>query len=472
MEIPRKIFKTYDIRGLVDTEITPVFAHGLGRAFATFIIRETGNTAPVIAIGRDMRPSSLPYETALINGLLDQGAKVVQMGLVSTPAFYYGVSHVEADGGIQVSASHNPAPYNGFKLVRRRALPISGGTGIQAIADIMEQDDYFLKEKITAPVPTYDTAAEQVAAPGPSFRVVTGIPAKQVMAEITFANVGALPRYNVVADSANGMGAQFLDLAFAHAEFHVTQMNWDFDGTFPNHEADPYKVENTADLRKKVVELGADIGIATDGDGDRIFFIDDQGEIVDPAIIRGLVGQAMLRRFPGATVAYDVRPGKITEDMIRAAGGTPLVTPVGHALIKESMIKHDAVFAGESSGHFYMKMPEGVYEAPVATMLMVIAEMVREGKKLSEIVAPLKKYSHSGEINFKVEDKDGAIARLQEHFNEGVQSYLDGLLVTYPNFWFSVRSSNTESLLRLNLEATDVDTMEAKRAEITKIIAG
>ncbi|MFZ2681543.1 MAG: phosphomannomutase/phosphoglucomutase [Patescibacteria group bacterium] len=493
MTIPRHIFKTYDIRGLVDTDITPEFAYGLGRAFATFIRREIGKETPVIAVGYDMRPSSIPYEAELVKGLVAAGAQVIRMGLLSTPGFYFGVSHVNADGGIQVSASHNPAAYNGFKLVRARAVAISGETGIQAIADIMANDDF----DVISLAPDRPHSVSDWP----------GIPAKQVAAEIAFAEITDLPQFKIVADSANGMGAQYLDLAFSLPPLYkggergvsteangggiggvgaeatgqggergvgtdVTRLFWDFDGTFPNHEADPFKAENTEAICHKVKELGADIGITTDGDGDRIFFVDDLGEVVDPAIVRGLVARAMLRRFPGATICYDIRPGKITEDMIREAGGIPQVTRVGHALIKEAMIKSGAVFAGESSGHFYMSMPAGVYEAPVATMLVVLGEMAREGKKLSEIVAPLRRYSHSGEINFKVEDKLGAVARLKSHFADGEQSTLDGLLITYPTFWFNVRTSNTEPVLRLNLEAIDEQTMQNKRDEAARIIAG
>lgn len=452
MTIPRHIFKTYDIRGLVDKDITPEFAYNLGRAFATFIRREIGGEAPTIAVGYDMRPSSISYEAELVKGLVAQGARVIRMGLLSTPGFYFGVSDVDADGGIQVSASHNPAAYNGFKMVRARSVAISGETGIQTIADIMEKEDFEVVDGVG------------------EVEAVEGVAARQVQAEIAFSEIGELPKFKLVADSANGMGAQYLDLAFEKYAFDVTRMFWELDGTFPNHEADPFKPENTEAICHKVKELGADIGITTDGDGDRIFFIDDKGEVVEPAIVRGLVARAMLRRFPGATICYDIRPGKITEDMIREAGGVPQVTRVGHALIKEAMIKSGAVFAGESSGHFYMSMPEGVYEAPVATMLIMLAEMAREGKKLSEIVAPLRKYSHSGEINFKVEDKAGALARLKAQFADGEQSELDGLLVTYPTFWFNVRASNTEPLLRLNLEAVDEKTMREKRDEVAKIV--
>lgn len=453
MQIPRNVFKAYDIRGLVQEELTPSFAYGLGKAFATFLREEKALPQPTITIGRDMRPSSPELQRMLMEGLVAGGCKVLDIGLVSTPAFYFGVSHTKADGGIMVSASHNPAKYNGFKLTRERAIAISGETGIKELARIMENE-----------------AFDEPAHPG-EIDVVNDIPELHVSAEIAFANVHRLPRYKIVADSANGMGAQYLDLAFKKMEVDVTRMFWEFDGTFPNHEADPFKPENTEALREKVIELGADIGIATDGDGDRIFFIDDKGELVEPAIVRGVVARALLRRFPGATICYDIRPGKITEDLIKEAGGVPVVTRVGHALIKEKMREVDAVFAGESSGHFYMKMPEGTYEAPVATMLVLLYEMMRaEGKKLSEIVAPLKKYAHSGEINFHVEDKSAAIDRLKERFKDGEQVELDGLSVQYPNYWFNVRASNTEPLLRLNLEAVDGETMEKMRDEVARII--
>lgn len=443
----------YDIRGLINDELSPAFAYNLGKAFATFLRQEVGKTQPSVVVGRDMRPSGVQYQQSLMQGLMASGCEVQDIGLVSTPAFYFGVSHTKADGGIMVSASHNPAEYNGFKLTRAQAVPISGETGIQEIARIMAEDAFDAPEE----------EGRMVA--------VADIPALHVNAEFTFAGIHRLPHFSIVADAANGMGAQYLDLAFDQLDSNITRLFWELDGTFPNHEADPFKPENTVDLRKKVVEVGADLGIATDGDGDRIFFIDDKGELVDPAIVRGIVAQAMLRHTPGATICYDIRPGKITEDMIREAGGVPVVTRVGHALIKERMKEVGAIFAGESSGHFYMKMPEGIYEAPVATMLVMLSEMMRsEGKKLSEIVAPLRKYAHSGEINYKVDDKAAALARLKEHYKDGQWVELDGLSVTYPDYWFNVRASNTESLLRLNLEAVDSVTMMKMRDEVAKII--
>lgn len=453
MQVNRGIFKAYDIRGLVEQDLSLEFATGLGKAFATFLGRELQKTDMAVVVGRDMRPSSLPLQTALIDGLTSLGVHVVDIGLVSTPAFYFGVADTGADGGIMVSASHNPAQYNGFKMVRARAVPIGGDTGITAMADIMEREDF-------------------AAAAMGSVKTLDGAPAACVAMETAFANVPSLPKLQIVADSANGMGAQFLDLMFAaQPNVDVTRMFWEFDGTFPNHEADPFKAENIAPLCAKVKELGADVGIATDGDGDRIFFVDNMGEVVEPAIVRGLIARALLRRYPGAKICYDIRPGKITEDMIRDAGGVPVVTRVGHALIKATMIAEGAIYAGESSGHFYVRFPNGSYEGPVATALILLDELVQSGKTFAEFVAPFKKYAHSGEINFTVADKGAMLAQLKEKYADAVIVELDGVSFTYPTFWFNVRASNTESLLRLNLEAVDNATMMAKRDEIAALLA-
>ncbi|KKW33099.1 MAG: Phosphomannomutase [Candidatus Uhrbacteria bacterium GW2011_GWA2_52_8d] len=274
----------------------------------------------------------------------------------------------------------------------------------------------------------------------------------------------------IVVDSANGMGAQYFDELFKLVDADVTRMFWEYDGSFPNHEADPFKEENTEAIRAKVVEVGADLGITTDGDGDRIFFIDDKGHLVTPAVLRGLLAQIVLRDHPGSTICYDIRPGKITRDMIVEAGGIPSVTRVGHSLIKEQMRKEQAVFGGESSGHFFYAFPTGVYEGPVTVATQILQEVTRRGIRLSEIVEPLERYVHSGEINFTVEDKDGMMHKLTQIFSDGELTTLDGITITYPDFWFNVRGSNTESKLRLNLEAIDRKTMESRRDEIVAVI--
>lgn len=453
INVPKHIFKAYDIRGLIDSEVTPELAYQIGRAFVTLRGRELPDRQLRIVVGEDMRPSSPGLAKELMRGLVDGGANVVHVGLVSTPAFYFSINFAGADGGVMVSASHNPAAFNGFKLVRDSAIPVSGDTGIMELAQIIESENYDLGERVG------------------TIEELSGVPARAALAEIEFVGVAPIKKFKIVADSANGMGAQYLDELFKATDLEVTKMFWDLDGTFPNHEADPFKEENCEAIKNKVIELGADLGITTDGDGDRIFFVDGHGEVVEPAILRGVLARVNLRRHPGAKICYDIRPGKITEDLIREAGGVPVVTRVGHSLIKEKMRESGAVFAGESSGHFFYQFANGYFEGPVAVTLQFLQELTASGQSCSDFVKPFRRYVHSGEINFKVADKEKMIALIKDKFNEGELLELDGISITYPNFWFNVRPSNTESLLRLNLEAVDRATMEAKRDEIIALLS-
>lgn len=452
MDIPRHIFKAYDIRGIIDKEVTPELAEMVGKALATLLSQEVSGDLTV-AVGRDMRESSLELQEHLMKGLVDSGVDVKDIGLVSAPAFYFGVGHTGASGGVMVSASHNPAEYNGFKLTRANAVPVSGDTGIQTIADIIERGEFVSSDK--------KGAVEKVG----------DIPARTVKQELNFAGEHPIKPFKIVADSANGMGAQYLDELFNHINVEAVRMYWEFDGSFPNHEADPLKEENLSDLAQRVKEENADVGVATDGDGDRLFFVDDKGAIVLSHVLRGLLAQIVLRDYPGATIAYDIRPGKITVDMIEEAGGKPVVTRVGHSLIKDKMLEVDAVFGGESSGHFFFKFPNGTYEGPVVVCMMLLQEMTRQDKPLSEIVEPFsKRYAHSGEINFAVADKAAAISALKEKYADGEFIEIDGVTITFDNYWFNVRASNTENKLRLNLEAIDRATMEKKRDEIAEFL--
>lgn len=443
----------YDIRGLSETEITPELAEKIGRAFAVLLKQEVTDHPLTIAVGKDMRETSPAYQEALTQGLRKSGVNVIDVGLVSTPAFYFSVGYLKADGGVMVSASHNPAEYNGFKLTRESAIPVSGDTGIQTIADLVEVDQF-------------EDALEMG-----TMKTFEAIP--ELSAEAEFASAGhrSIKKFKIVADAANGMGAQYLDEFFKMVDADVTRLYWDFDGSFPNHEADPFKDENTRELEQKVIELGADLGIATDGDGDRIFFIDDKGKKVPPAVLRGLLAQIVLRDHPGATICYDIRPGKITSDLILESGGVPSVTRVGHSLIKEQMREVNSPFGGESSGHFFYEFPTGTYEGPVTVATQILQEITERALPFSEIVEPLgSRYVHSGEINFVVNDKQSTIQEIKEMYQAGQLNELDGISITYPDFWFNVRGSNTEPKLRLNLEAVDRGTMEKHRDEIVAII--
>jgi phosphomannomutase len=451
MQINRSIFKMYDIRGIIGSDVTSELAWHLGRAFATLLKKENPDRALSVCVGHDMRETSPEFQGEIMRGLLESGVKVFDIGLVSTPALYFAVGHLAVDGGISVTASHNPVEYNGFKFTRSNAQPVAGDTGITAMADLIEKEAY-------------------CSLSAGSIEKSEGIIEKHVRGEFAFAGPDSIRPLKIVADTGNGMGATYLDEFFKIIGADVTRLYWELDGSFPNHESNPLKFETLRDLQAKVREVGADIGIATDGDGDRIFYVDNEGEIVEPAIVRGILSQIMLRGNEGATICYDIRPGKITEDMIVESGGVPSLTKVGHSLIKRQMIEENALFGGESSGHFYYRFPTGVHDGPIAATTQILQEMTKQKKPLSEIVKPLQRYYHSGEINFRVESKEMAIEKIKQQFEEGELNELDGITITYPDFWFNVRGSNTESVLRLNLEAVDQATMEAKRDEITNLI--
>jgi len=455
MKINPSIFKAYDIRGIYPSELNEEVIYKIGRAYAVLIQKENKGKLTV-AVGEDMRLSSPKLKEALVKGLVTQGVNVVEIGLVSTPTFYFAVANYGYDGGMQVSASHNPREWNGLKLVRKEAIPVSEDTGIKKIKAMVEKGEFMEVEE------KGEVSKKE------------GVLQDQIKHDFKYADISKIKLFKVVVDPANAMGALYSEAMFDRLPCELIKMNFELDGTFPNHEADPMKEENTKDLRKRVVKERADIGIAIDGDGDRIFFVDNKGELVPQQIIRGLLAKIFLREYPGATICYDIRPGKITVDMIKEAGGKPVVTRVGHSLIKEKMREVDALFGGESSGHFFLKLEKGVYEVPVIVILKLLQELSESGKSFSELIKPYKKYFHSGEINLVVEDKLGKIKEIEELYKGEAKEVnnLDGIMVDMGDFWFNLRPSNTEAKLRLNLEATSNKLMEEKRDEVLKIIRG
>jgi phosphomannomutase len=449
------IFKAYDIRGTYPDQLDEKLIFQIGRAFADITCEEQKKEGCTLVVGRDMRVSSPALAESIIRGITAQGVNVIDIGLCSTPTFYYGVSRLAADGGMQVSASHNPKEYNGVKIVRRKALPVGYENGIDRIEEKISRSEFRDAAR------TGTVAAEE------------GILEKEVDFALQHAQAERIGAFTVVADAANSMGAPYLSRLFERLPAcRLVKMNFELDGTFPVHEADPFKEQNIKDLKRRVVEEKADLGIATDGDGDRIFFIDDRGELVEPAIIRGILARIVLREFPGATICYDIRPGRITRDMILAAGGKPSVTRVGHSLIKAQALNENAAFAGESSGHFFFNTAMGMFEMPMIVTLKLLAEISTSKAPFSRMVAPLQKYFHSGEINSRVGDTDRKIKDIARHFSDGEISWLDGITVEYDDFWFNVRPSNTEPLLRLNLEAVSEAAMKARLEEVLGIIRG
>ncbi len=452
MNINPNIFKAYDIRGIYKKDFAEDFAYKLGLAYAYLRQKEEEDRKLKIVVGSDMRLSSPPLKRELIRGLLDGGVNVVDIGLSPTPTFYFAVAYFGYDGGVLVSASHNPKEYNGFKLVRNKALPIGKNTGIMDLKQII-LENRFQKSNTPGSLGKRDDCIKE-----------------QIKHDLKYVDLDKIKKFKIVIDPANAMGSLYFDELFKYVSAEVVRMNWELDGTFPAHEADPFKYENIKDLCERVRKERADLGIATDGDGDRIFFVDDQGNPVEAGITRAILCKIFLRENPGSKIAYDIRPGKITEDIIRENGGIPIVTKVGHSLIKEQTIKEGAVFAGESSGHFFLNMEHGCYEVPVIVALKILEELSVSNLNFSQYIKPYKRYFHSGEINNRVNDPQKIISLIKERYHDGKINELDGITVEYPDYWFNVRASNTEPLLRLNVEAKSKEVLKQKTKELLKTI--
>jgi phosphomannomutase len=449
-----EIFKAYDIRGVYEKDFDKEAAYQIALAYVA--LRKNDYSAPEkklrLAVGADMRLSSPELKEQVIKGLTEAGADVIDFGLVSTPAFYFAVASYELDGGIMVSASHNPGEWNGFKVVREKAIPVSGETGLVWIRDLI------LSQKL-------ETAPEIG-----STETSLNIAAKQLEHDKKYFDIKNIKPLKIVIDTASGMGAQYIFEFFKGLPIVVIPLNFEFDGRFPAHEADPLKEENMLQLQNEVITREADLGIATDGDGDRVFFVDDKGETIPQAIIRGLLAKLFLKDNPGCKIGYDIRPGKITPDLIIENGGTPVVTRVGHSLIKEQMLRDDIYFAGESSGHFFLNLPLGCFEMPNIIIGKLLEEFSDCGQKISDYLKPFKKYISSGEINREVVDKQKVIESLKTTYSDAKINLLDGITVEYPDFWFNVRGSNTENKMRLNLEAINEEIMIKKRDEVLNFL--
>ncbi len=452
MTVDSTIFKAYDIRGVYPTQVNEEVAFALGRAYAVWLKKQSKKEHLQVVVGQDMRVSSPALAERLMAGLMDQGVEVIAVGLISTPTFYFAVSYPHYDGGIMISASHNPAEYNGFKIVRESAKPVSGTSGLQDLRVLIEKDNFK-----PAPQPGKKIHHENMVH-------------EEAKVQLGGSDVVTIKPFSIVADTANGMGAQYLDELFTYLPCKLHKMNWQFDGTFPGHDPDPLKEDNLKYLQTEVLAQKADLGIATDGDGDRIFFVDNEGQTVPPAVLRGILAKVFLAEQPGATIGYDIRPGKITEDMILEYGGKPMLTRVGHSLIKEQMLQENSYFSGESSGHLFLNKDYGCFEMPMIMIIKFLQELSASGQTLADYVRPLKKYFPSGEINSTVSDVPAVLARLKETYHDGQQSELDGLSVEYPDWWFNVRASNTEPLIRLNLEARSKEVMEQKRDEVLEVL--
>ncbi|MDX2000494.1 MAG: phosphomannomutase/phosphoglucomutase [Thermoanaerobaculia bacterium] len=446
------IFKAYDVRGIVPDELDTPIAYKIGRAFRALLDPEDDHDGAPVVVSNDMRASSGPLKAALIEGLLDSGLDVVDIGLQATPTNYFAIGHLKTAGGIQVTASHNPARYNGFKMSRRDAKPVSGDHGIGHLEKLVLAGDF--------PPPPAQRGTHTEAD-------VSAAYAEHVLAHLRRPE-GA-KRLKVVVDCANGMGAVDRPI-LERLGIELIPLYFELDGTFPNHEANPLKLENLRDLSKLVLESGADLGIAFDGDADRAAFVDERGEPVGSDLSTALVAGELLEREPGKVVVYDLRSSHAVAEHITAKGGIPVRERVGHSFIKATLRERGGAFGGELAGHYYFR--DNFYaDCALLAVIEMLNLLWKEGKPLSQLVAPLlAKYRKTPEINFVVEDKAGKIAELAARYADAKIDYLDGITFEYPTWWANVRPSNTEPYLRLVLEASSDEELAAREQELVAIL--
>ncbi len=443
------IFKAYDVRALYPSEINEQVAHDIGRAFVAYL------HARRVAVGRDMRLSSPALASAFIDGARQQGCDVVDFGLCGTDMLYFGVAREGFDGGAAVTASHNPKQYNGMKLVRKEAFPLSGEAGISEIRDMLLND----------------TIPAAAARPGGYSK--QDILDDYVRHVLSFIDPSIIKPFNVVLDAGSGIGGLVAPPMFDRLPCRTTRLCFEIDGSFPNHEANPLIEENRRDVVARVVKEHADIGIAWDGDADRCFFIDGGGNFVPGDFITALLAEAFLMKHPGATIIYDLRASYAVRDTVTRYGGKALMNRVGHAFIKRRMREEDATFGGEVTGHYYFK--DNFYaDNGFIPALLILELMSRKEQTLEQLLQPLRaRYFISGEINTKVASMaavDEKLDVLAARYADGNSYKMDGVSVEYPDWHFNVRPSNTEPLLRLNLEAKTEQLMEEKRDEVLALI--
>jgi phosphomannomutase len=440
-----KIFKAYDIRGIYPEEINEEAAYKIGAAFAVFIKKTSSKDRPQIAVGRDNRKSSDPIFDELSKGIVSQGADVVDIGLSPTPMLYFSVANYKYDGGVNITASHNPKQYNGLKLVREKAIPLTDASGIMEVKEMAMVNDFSVIEK----------QGEIIK--------------KDVLNEYVLANKAKESfDIKVVVDTANSVSGILISKMLDNVNLiHIFS---ELNGDFPNHEPDPLKKENIEQIQKKILEDRADLGIAFDGDGDRVFFIDERGEVVSSDIILSLISSIILKDNPNNRMLYDIRCSNIARETIEGLKGEAIMSRVGHSFIKALMKEKDIIFGAEYSGHYYLKQGDSYYESPYFVIFKILEEMKKTKKTLSELVGPFKKYYHSGEINFKVDNKEEIIEKVKNKYIDGKLLMIDGVRIDFDDWWFSIRSSNTESILRLIVEGKTKEKMEEKLKEIEQII--
>lgn len=441
------IFKAYDIRGIYPTEINDEIAYKVGRAIVEYL------QAKHIAVGCDNRTSSPSLYTALTRGITDAGAEVINVGLISTPMLYFASATLDTDGAVMVTASHNPSEYNGFKICSKNAVAIGKENGLNEI-ELRVDKNLWATPPEKGSISSHDIKKEYT-----NFIQ-------------SFASLNE-KHFSIATDTAHAMGV--LELPILRGISGITLPVTLYDtleapGVCP-HEANPVNQETLVVLQRAVVEAGADMGIAFDGDADRIGFVDEQGSIVPMDLVTALLASSILPDNQGGIMLYDLRSSRAVKEKIESLGGIAYESKVGHANIKKQMIQEGALLAGEASGHYYFTLHGYTAEMGVLPAIYILNLMAKTGEKLSALVANIKKYAHSGEINFRVEDPFVSMEKIKEKYSDGTLSTLDGIKISYPEWWFSLRSSNTEPLLRLNVEAVTQELLDQKTHTLLSYLA-
>ena len=441
------LFKAYDVRGIVPEELNPDIAYRIGRAVVAFL----GVTE--VVVGRDMRLSGPSLSAALIDGLRDQGANVADIGLVSTDTLYFAVGKYGYQAGVMITASHNPAAYNGFKICREEARALSMETGIGDIRDLVVSGDF-----PAAPERRGDLTQRDVLAAY----------AEHALGMIDPSTIKPL---KIAIDAGNGMAGALVPPVFERLPCEIVPLYFELDGAFPNHEANPIEPENIRDLQRTVVSEGCDLGVAFDGDADRMFLIDEHGGFVGGDMTTAMVSIQMLKKWPESAIVYNLICSRTVPETIVEHGGRPIRSRVGHSFIKALMRDEDAIFGGEHSGHFYFR-DNWYADSGLIAMLTVLELVSEEDQPLSAILGPLDNRFRSGEINSEVADVEGTVQRVEQHFasQDAEIDHLDGLTVEFDDWWFNLRASNTQPLLRLNVEADDKSLLDDRSAEVLSLI--
>ena len=450
--IEESIFKAYDIRGVYPDTLNEDVACEIGRAYVNYL----GLSGSRVVVGRDMRLSGEALEAAFIQGVTEAGADVLDIGLVSTDALYFAVGHLEEPGGAMVTASHNPKEYNGFKLCREDAIALSGEGGIFQIRDLILSGKLPKAREYSGSVEKGDITLEY---------------AKHCR---SFINTQGLRPLKIVVDAGNGMAGKMLPSIFEGLPFEYVPIYFEPDGSFPNHPPNPIEPENMKDLQERVVNEGADFGAAFDGDADRVFVVDEKGKTISGDLLATLVAKNVLEKEPGAVVIYSAVCSKALPKLVRREGGWPIRTKAGHSIIKPQMRSNNAAFGGEHSGHFYFR--DNYFADSGIIAILTVAELVAQQEgPLSDLLTPIDPYVRSGEINSKVADQAAVLDRVEELYakqEDAKIDHLDGLTVDLGDWWFNLRPSNTEPLLRLNVEASDRETLEKERDKLLSLIRG